>query len=65
MDDKGPRITWEEQPRTVEEELEEELFFLDLFVDKVKEVTPEISAAMKRKKEIEEKLKLLKIEKDF
>jgi len=30
MDSKGPQITWVEQPRPVEDELEEELFFLDL-----------------------------------
>lgn len=30
MDSKGPQITWVEQPQTLEDELEEELFFLDM-----------------------------------
>lgn len=30
MDNKGPQITWVEQPRPIEDELEEELFFIEL-----------------------------------
>ena len=68
MDNKGPQITWVEQPQPVEDDLEEELFFLDLNMSCLK--TAEIEKPFYqelelRKKEIEMKLKLIKMEKDF
>ena len=68
MDSKGPQITWVEQPRPVEDELEEELFFLDLNMSCLKEserAKPYFQEMELRKKEIEMKLKLIKMEKDF
>lgn len=68
MDSKGPQITWVEQPRPVEDELEEELFFLDLNLSCLKEserAKPYFQEMELRKKEIEMKLKLIKMEKDF
>lgn len=68
MDSKGPQITWVEQPRPVEDELEEELFFLDLnlYCLKTEErAKPYFHEMELRKKEIEMKLKLIKMEKDF
>jgi hypothetical protein len=68
MDNKGPQITWVEQPQPVEDELEEELFFLDLNMSCLKEserAKPYFQEMELRKKEIEMKLKLIKMEKDF
>lgn len=68
MYDKGPRITWVEQPRPIEDELEEELFFIRLNMDCLKKeerAKPYFQEMEKRKKEIEIKLKLIKLEKDF
>lgn len=64
----GPQITWVEQPQPVEDELEEELFFLDLNMSCLKEserAKPYFQEMELRKKEIEMKLKLIKMEKDF
>lgn len=68
MDDKGPQITWVEQPKTDENELEEELFFIRLNMDCLKKEErekPYFQELELRKKEIEMKLNLIKIEKDF
>lgn len=68
MDNKGPQITWVEQPRPIEDELEEELFFLDLNMSCLKteeRAKPYFHEMELRKKEIEMKLKLIKMEKDF
>ena len=68
MDNKGPQITWVEQPQPVEDELEEELFFLDLNMSCLKteeRAKPYFKEMELRKKEIEMKLKLIKMEKDF
>lgn len=68
MDNKGPRIVFKEQPKTFEEELEEELFFLRLNMDclkKEEKVKPYYQEMERRKKDIEMRLKLIKIEKDF
>lgn len=68
MDSKGPQITWVEQPRPVEDELEEELFFLDLNLSCLKteeRAKPYFHEMELRKKEIEMRLKLIKMEKDF
>lgn len=68
MDSKGPQITWVEQPRPVEDELEEELFFLDLNLSCLKNeerAKPYFHEMELRKKEIEMRLKLIKMEKDF
>jgi len=68
MEDKGPQITWVEQPQTLEDELEEELFFLDLNMSCLKQserAKPYFQEMELRKKEIEMKLKLIKMEKDF
>jgi len=68
MEDKGPQITWVEQPRPIEDELEEELFFLDLNMSCLKQserAKPYFQEMELRKKEIEMKLKLIKMEKDF
>jgi hypothetical protein len=68
MDNKGPQITWVEQPQPVEDELEEELFFLDLNMSCLKteeRAKPYFQEMELRKKEIEMKLKLIKMEKDF
>ena len=68
MDNKGPRITFEEIPRSIEDELEEELFFIRINMDclkKEEKVKPYYQEMELRKKEIEMKLKMLKIEKDF
>lgn len=68
MDSKGPQITLVEQPRPVEDELEEELFFLDLNLSCLKteeRAKPYFHEMELRKKEIEMKLKLIKMEKDF
>lgn len=56
MDSKGPQITWVEQPRPVEDELEEELFFLDLNLSCLKteeRAKPYFHEMELRKKEIE------------
>lgn len=68
MTDKGPRITWVEQPKSIEDELEEELFFIDMNMDLLKKeerAKPYFQEMELRKKEIEIKLKLIKLEKDF
>lgn len=68
MDSKGPQITWVEQPQSVEDMLEEELFFLDLNLSCLKteeRAKPYFHEMELRKKEIEMKLKLIKMEKDF
>lgn len=68
MEDKGPQITWVEQPQTLEDELEEELFFLDMNMSCLKQserAKPYFQEMELRKKEIEMKLKLIKMEKDF
>jgi len=68
MDSKGPQITWVEQPRTLEDELEEELLFLDMNMSCLKKeerAKPYFQEMELRKKEIEMKLKLIKMEKDF
>lgn len=60
MDSKGPQITWVEQPLPVEDELEEELFFLDLNLSCLKteeRAKPYFHEMELRKKEIEKKLK--------
>ena len=68
MDSKGPQITWVEQPQTLEDELEEELFFLDMNMSCLKQTERAKTYFQEmelRKKEIEMKLKLIKMEKDF
>lgn len=68
MDNKGPRITWVEQPRPIEDELEEELFFIEINMSCLKKAElekPYVQEMELRKKEIEMKLKLIKMEKDF
>lgn len=68
MNYKGPQITWVEQPRTVEDELEEELFFIEMNISCLKNeerAKPYFKEMELRKKEIEMKLKLIKMEKDF
>ena len=68
MDDKEPRIKWVEQPKTIEQELEEELFFISINMDCLKreeQAKPYFQEMELRKKEIEMKLKLIKLEKDF
>ena len=68
MDNKGPQITWVEQPQPVEDDLEEELFFLHLNMSCLKteeRAKPYFQELELRKKEIEMKLKLIKMEKDF
>lgn len=64
----GPQITWVEQPRPIEDELEEELFFIELNMSCLKQserAKPYFQEMELRKKEIEMKLKLIKMEKDF
>ena len=64
----GPQITWVEQPQTLEDLLEEELFFLTMNMDCLKKeerAKPYFHEMELRKKEIEMKLKLIKMEKDF
>lgn len=66
--EKGPKITWVEQPKTAEDELEEELFFISLNMSCLKKAEldkPYYQEMELRKKEIEMKLKLIKMEKDF
>ena len=68
MNNKGPQITWIEQPQTAEDVLEEELFFIRLNMDCLKneeQAKPYFKEMELRKKEIEMKLKLIKLEKDF
>lgn len=68
MDNKGPRIVFVEQPKTYEDLLEEELFFLSMNMDLLKKeerAKPYFQEMELRKKEIEMKLKLIKMEKDF
>ena len=68
MDNKGPRIVFEEQPKTFEDELEEELFFIEMNMSCLKKeerAKPYFHEMELRKKEIEMRLKLIKIEKDF
>ena len=58
MDSKGPQITWVEQPQSVEDMLEEELFFLDLNLSCLKteeRAKPYFHEMELRKKEIEMK----------
>ena len=66
MEDKGPRTPWIEQ--TAEDELEEELFFLTMNMDCLKKeerAKPYFQEMELRKKEIEMKLKLIRLQKDF
>lgn len=66
MYDKGPRIPWVEQ--TAEDELEEELFFLRMNMDLLKNeerTKPYFQEMVLRRKEIEMKLKLIRLQKDF
>ena len=68
MNYKGPQITWVEQPKTAEDELEEELFFIEMnmsLLNKAELDKPFYQEMELRKKEIEMKLKLIKMEKDF
>lgn len=68
MDNKGPQITWVEQPKTLEDELEEELFFIEMNMSCLKKAEmekPYYQEMELRKKEIEMRLKLIKMEKDF
>lgn len=68
MDNKGPQITWVEQPQTIKDELEEELFFIRLnlgCIKKEEQEKPYFQELVLRKKEIEMKLKLIELEKDF
>lgn len=68
MNNKGPKITWVEQPQTAEDELEEELFFIEMNMSCLKKeerAKPYFQEMELRKKEIEMKLKLIKMEKDF
>ncbi len=65
---KGPQITWVEQPKNAEDELEEELFFIELNMSCLKKEEQEkqyFKEMALRKKEIEMRLKLIKMEKDF
>lgn len=65
---KEPQITWVEQPQSVEDELEEELFFIEMNLSCLKKeerAKPYYHEIELRKKEIEMKLKLIKMEKDF
>lgn len=66
---KEPQITWVEQPQSVEDELEEELFFIEMNLSCLKKEEraklQELQIIELRKKEIEMKLKLIKMEKDF
>lgn len=68
MDNKGPQITLVEQPRPIEDELEEKLFFIELNLSCLKEserAKPYFQEMELRKKEIKMRLKLIKMEKDF
>lgn len=68
MNYQGPQITWVEQPKTAEDELEEELFFIEMnmsLLNKAELDKPFYQEMELRKKEIEMKLKLIKMEKDF
>jgi hypothetical protein len=68
MDSKGPQITWVEQSKTAEDELEEELVFIEMnmsLLNKAELDKPFYQEMELRKKEIEMKLKLIKMEKDF
>ena len=64
MEDKEPRIPCAEH----EDELEEELFFLRINMDLLKKeerAKPYFQEMVLRKKEIEMKLKLIRLQKDF
>lgn len=64
MEDKEPRIPCVEH----EDELEEELFFLRMNMDLLKKeerAKPYFQEMELRKKEIEMKLKLIRLQKDF
>ena len=64
MEDKEPRIPCVEH----EDELEEELFFLRMNMDLLKKeerAKPYFQEMVLRKKEIEMKLKLIRLQKDF
>lgn len=64
MDDKEPRIHCVEH----EDELEEELFFLRMNMDLLKKeerAKPYFQEMELRRKEIEMKLKLIRLQKDF
>ena len=68
MNYEGPQITWVEQSKTAEDELEEELFFIEMnmsLLNKAELDKPFYQEMELRKKEIEMKLKLIKMEKDF
>ena len=68
MDNKVPQITLVEQPRPIEDELEEKLFFIELNLSCLKEserAKPYFQEMELRKKEIKMRLKLIKMEKDF
>ena len=55
-----------EIPRKEEDSLEEELFWINLYLDDTRPKSNDRSIQLtKRKKEIEERLKLIELEKDF
>lgn len=68
MNYEGPQITWVEQSKTAEDELEEELVFIEMnmsLLNKAELDKPFYQEMELRKKEIEMKLKLIKMKKDF
>lgn len=65
----GPKVEIKitEMPRTEKDKLEEELFWINLYLDDVlrSKNSDKVICVTKRKKEIEEQLKLMDIENDF
>lgn len=64
--EKKVEIVITELPRKEEDSLEEELFWINLYLDDTRPKCNDRSIQLtKRKKEIEERLKLIELEKDF
>lgn len=65
----GPNIEIKitEMPRTEKDKLEEELFWINMYLDDYNRPknSDKVSRFTKRKKEIEERFKLIELEEDF
>ena len=60
-----PKLKIIQNYSSMEDKLQEELFFIYLYLNGENNDTEEVRKVIKRKKEIEEQLKLLELQKDF
>ena len=59
------KIKIEEMPRTEKDKLDEDLFWINVYLDSRPKNSDTTIQLTKRKKEIEERLKLIALEEDF